>query len=170
MARVLQPIGAEAVADAEQRLPGVLSELEELGDPAAMLAVPLRFDVDEPFEGVWLAVGAGRRRARVERFVGEQAAGKLVRIVRSGHGRPPRGRGVRRRTEPRRLGQRRTTVPRSHGIGVRCVHASLRSTATVPFRRTDSSPYPIHRSESSSTKSARRQLGEPGEFAGVGLS
>src|SRR5262249_54950698 len=84
----------ETVAQAEQGFAGVFGELEQSGNPAAVLAVPLRFDFDEPFERVRFGLfgGLGGRR-RVEGFVSGRTGRGLLGSIWCGHAPAPRAPG-----------------------------------------------------------------------------
>ena len=70
MPSVLKPIGAQAVAQAEQGFPRMLGEFQQPWDPASLSTMPLVLDVEIPLQRVRLRgfILAGAVPPRVQRF------------------------------------------------------------------------------------------------------
>src|SRR5437764_14994025 len=82
VAGVLGPVGTQAVSQAEQGFAGMLGEFQEPRDPAAVLAMSLVFDVEEPLEGIGLGLllELAARDGGIEGLESIKALRELTRI------------------------------------------------------------------------------------------
>ena len=138
MARVLGPVRAKPVADAEQRFSRMLGEFEQARDPPAVLAVTLILDILKPLQRIRLGLllGAPPRRHGLQRLEGVELLGELAWNVRTAQ---RSGRRATRAGEPQDVLDhfRRAVPPFIRLVTMRLGHALLSAAPSARPRRTN---------------------------------